>query len=48
MRADEFPMDMIDHIGGWKSSDAIGVRYGRGHDIESLRTYLLELSKLRK
>jgi integrase len=47
LRAVECPMDMIDQIGGWKSSDAIGVRYGWGHDIESLRAYLLELSKLR-
>ena len=40
LRAVEFPTDMIDQIGGWRSVGGIGPRYGQGYDLGQLRVLL--------
>ena len=40
LRAVEYPIDMIDEIGGWKSVTSIGNSYGRGFTMEQRHLYL--------
>ena len=37
LRAAECPVDMIDQIGGWRSVATIGVRYGKGYELNKVR-----------
>jgi hypothetical protein len=32
----EWPMDMIDQIGGWKSVSGVGVGYGQGYQVTQI------------
>ncbi|SDW73907.1 Phage integrase family protein [Albimonas donghaensis] len=34
------PMDMIDQIGGWSAARSVGSGYGKGYDLERVRSYL--------
>jgi len=44
LRAVECPMDMIDQIGGWRSVDGVGTRYGEGYGLAQLRVWLTRCS----
>jgi integrase len=44
LRAVECPMDMIDQIGGWRSVDGLGTRYGEGYGLGQLRVWLARCS----
>jgi integrase len=39
LRAVECPLELIDQIGGWRSINNVGVKYGQGYSIE--RTFKL-------
>ena len=49
LRAVECPKEIIDHIGGWSSSD-VGERYGDGFQLSNVKTglinYVYQLVKL--
>jgi hypothetical protein len=47
LRAVEYPMDMIDQIGGWRSVGGIGARYGEGYVVEQIREGMVEASASR-
>jgi integrase len=44
LRAVECPLEMIDALGGWSSIGTVGVRYGRGFDIEHKRKWLEKIA----
>ena len=44
LRAVEYPMDMIDQIGGWKSVAGIGVSYGRGYSTQQIKGWLVKVA----
>ena len=44
LRAVECPSDMIDQIGGWRSVDGVGTRYGEGYGLGQLRVWLARCS----
>ena len=37
-------LEMIDALGGWSSIGTVGVRYGRGYDIEHKRRWLNKIA----
>ena len=37
LRAVEYPLDMIDQIGGWRSVGGVGARYGEGYRLDQVR-----------
>ena len=43
LRAVEYPIDLIDQIGGWKSVNSIGNGYGQGYCIQMKRRYFTVL-----
>jgi integrase len=44
LRTVECPSDMIDQIGGWRSVDGVGTRYGEGYGLAQLRVWLARCS----
>ena len=44
LSAVEYPMDMIDQIGGWRSAGGIGMSYGEGYGLEQIRVWLINCS----
>ena len=40
LRAVECPMEMIDHLGGWKTINSVGASYGSGYDLEHKRKWV--------
>jgi integrase len=40
LRAVECPMDMIDQIGGWRSTTTVGAVYGDGYSIQKLTDWI--------
>jgi len=40
----ECPMDMIDQIGGWKSVSSVGNNYGKGYNVDQVRTALIRVA----
>jgi integrase len=43
LRALEYPMDMIDQIGGWRSVATIGVGYGKGYGTNAIRKVMMKV-----
>ena len=43
LRAVECPMDMIDQIGGWRSVGGVGVSYGEGYEVQTIRKIMTKL-----
>jgi integrase len=44
LRAVECPMDMIDQIGGWRSVSSVGNNYGKGYNVDQVRTALIRVA----
>tara|TARA_B100000530_G_C15482647_1_gene299191 strand:- start:122 stop:277 length:156 start_codon:yes stop_codon:yes gene_type:complete len=42
LRAVECPKEIIDHIGGWSSSD-VGESYGEGFQLNNVRNWMNKL-----
>lgn len=40
LRAADVPLEAIDQIGGWSSVGGVGTRYGKGYDVEKLRSFM--------
>jgi len=36
----ECPIELIDQIGGWRTINGAGTRYGNGYPMEVLRKYM--------
>ena len=44
LRAVDYPVDMIDQIGGWRSVSGVGVSYGEGYSVNASERYLMKIS----
>ena len=44
LRSVECPLELIDQIGGWSSIDSVGISYGMGYDLKTIKKYLLRCS----
>jgi len=40
LRTMECPIELIDQIGGWRTINGAGTRYGNGYPMEVLRKYM--------
>jgi integrase len=43
LRASGCPLELIDQIGGWSSIGTIGSKYGKGYELDAVKSYLTKI-----